>query len=217
MNTLLVSLATGAAAALPAAALSVVFTRRYWRDVWRLRGIELPASWGQEAVFATFYALTVASLAGAQAAATVSALAWMLAFAARSDIVTGKIPKEPLWAAGCVAAIAAYPYSHLVAVLVLFAVMFAIVTILVLVTRGGLGSSDARLLLAATPAAFTFDLTASVLALGVAAILQLLFRVTRQVPPAGRGHAFAPALALGFLLTWMLSVTPLWQALGLGV
>lgn len=198
-------------------AMTFTFSRRYWRDEWRRRDIHLTPSWGCEYVFASGYVAVAAVLADWQAAVSLGVLAWMLAFAARADILIGKIPKEPMWAAGIVAAAVSFPYSNLVAFLALTVTVAVIVALLVLITRGGLGSSDARLILAATPAAFTTGYAASIMALGVAAVTQIALRLVKAVPTVGAGHAFAPALAIGLLLTWLLSLTPLWAELSLNI
>lgn len=138
------------------------------------------------------------------AAAAFPAIVWLAVLASQTDLRQRKIPKEPCWTVFAVATLlgvstfapasAASAATALVIILVLLA-------LLILLVRGGIGSGDARLLIALTSAAWWTGYSPFLFGLLLAGVLQVILRYSiyrgRYV---GKGYPFAPALVAGLFL-----------------
>lgn len=192
----------------PIATLEML-TRSRWVARWADRGITSPPR-GATARAATGVLLGTAASAWYQqipAAAAFAAATWLAILAAGTDLASRKIPREACWATLLVTAPAAAltpPAGRLSALLAL--VLIAVITVLVAVlTRGGLGSGDVRLLIALSPLAAWTGLTAVLAGLLFAALVQIPARIwLRRRHPGDPGTPFGPALVVGLTVSIVL-------------
>lgn len=205
-----------------AAGFTVAFRQPEWEAAWSSRGIYAAGPTVPDGLFgALLGGLAFVYTLSVPAAAVFTSAGWLLAFSTRMDLSTGRIPREPCWAVlftGLVAAASTGSWAGAASTLVIIVCVTVTVTATVVLSRGGFGSGDARLLLAVTPTAWFTGVTAFLAGLLLACLLQAVFRVTRQVMPVHTGYAFAPALALGLAAAWqwgLLSNAVTWEWAGI--
>ena len=151
------------------------------------------------------------------AAVGITALAWLAAVAVATDLVDRKIPREPCWVALGVAsgagALHATSYAAWSA-LVGLVLTVTIVGLLLLLSRGALGSGDARLLLALSSIAWWAGYTPILVGLLCAALAQVVLRFTAYRTHASAhgskppGYPFGPAIAAGYFIAVVLTGDP---------
>lgn len=202
---------TGLLAALAAVGLLEAATRWLWQRRWVARGIDSRHGWPRVAVGLAFGAAFAAVHHSPAAAVAGAAAGWCAAVAVDTDLSCGKIPREPCWATLAVGSLAGAtttsPAGFAAASSALLLVGGVMVIIAVL-SGGALGSGDIRLVAALTPLAWWTGLTAVLVGVIVAALLQAA--VHAVLLAAGRGRRslpFGPALSAGMLSTalipWM--------------
>lgn len=185
-------------------------TRLRWIPRWAERGFTTDklSSWvhtGFRAGTALVATVTVLLLAGAPAAAfAAGTMAWLCVLAIVTDLTDVKIPREPAWAVLLIsfaAAVSTFSWTVIVFAAVAFALFAGLLTLTALLSRGGLGSGDVRLMLAMTPLAGWLGISTLLWALLAACVIQfpLRFFIYKQHYPDRTGYPFAPALVLGLV------------------
>lgn len=203
-----------AAGVLLALAFILVFERlsqpdRYWGKRWSERDYDVLNLHTSRRVYSRVVLSLCAIFAGFYydswaAAAAFPAIVWLAVLASQTDLRQRKIPKEPCWTVflltTLLGAATFTPASAASAVTALGIILF-ILGILILLVRGGIGSGDARLLIALTSAAWWTGYSPFLIGLLLASILQVVLRYTfYRGRYEGKGYPFAPALVLGLLL-----------------
>jgi Flp pilus assembly protein protease CpaA len=131
---------------------------------------------------------------------------WLAILSITTDLESLKIPLEPCWAIFFLGIVllfiggsAAGWASFAVAFITLGIAMF----LSALITRGGLGTGDIRLLLASTPLATWVGYTPFLIAVFLAGIIQLPLRFLfkNKLKQLEKGFPFAPALMIGLLFS----------------
>jgi len=209
-------------AALPFAVIIVgvleYVMRRWWVKRWEVRGFTTVRVVSRTP---TLIRTSLAVFAGttawwyqiSQAGIAVALLVWLAAISWQTDLADHKIPKEPCWIVFVINTILGFSVfvtAGAASAATSLIVTIIIVGILVLVTRGGLGSGDARMLISFTTLAWWSGYTPSLLGLILASLLQAVFRFTvfRNRAQKGGGYPFAPALILGLVVAVILFTTP---------
>jgi leader peptidase (prepilin peptidase) / N-methyltransferase len=183
---------------------------RRWQPLWAARGYItdlstraaiLPRTAAPIAMglAASFYYDSIAVILAAAAAT------WLSALAITTDLVQMRIPREPCWAVlglGVVAVLVNGDVWGITSAAITFVVLAAAMLTTALISRGGLGSGDIRLVLALTPLAAWVGAGTFLWALLIAAAVQIPGRVLLRRWGIGEGKAvpFAPALVAGVLL-----------------
>jgi prepilin signal peptidase PulO-like enzyme (type II secretory pathway) len=197
------------------AALSVVTagllegTAAYaWAARWAERGIALRADarWrAARASAAVIGGVVFAAVTGsAPAAVAGAAVCWLAVTATMTDLDSRKVPREACWTVlavgtvvGAVTGSVAGAASAGVALLALGGGSFLVA----LLTRGGLGSGDVRLLAALSVLAWWSGPMVLLIGVAVAGALQAVLRAGAALAhrPDARAWPFAPALSAGVL------------------
>lgn len=206
-------------AVLLSAAVTAFFelaVHRRWQKQWIQRGFTASAFTGRLPTAARWAAAisvgTAAAAVGSlPASAAAAAGAWFCALALSTDLVDVKIPKEPTWfVAGTGLAAAAFSSSWVPLILAgtTLVLILLLLGLTALLTKGGLGSGDVRLMVSLTPLSAWFGVTTFLWALLIACALQLPLRffVFKKQYPGRTGYPFAPALVAGLTIAIVLAV-----------
>lgn len=185
---------------------------RTWRRGWVKRGIEGPLNTRTNtvlrlsvpAVVSALFALAYSpSLVGE---IYVAAAVWMGIVFTTTDLASCKIPKEPAWVVfflGLGAVLFEGNLAGAVSAAVAVILVGLVSMLTVLLTRGGLGSGDVRMLLALSPFAVWVGFWPVLTSILVGSLLQIPLRIAlrRWGNYTGPGLPFGPALLLGLLLS----------------
>jgi hypothetical protein len=202
-------------AALIGAATSVVLDLRLawrWRRAWVQRGIEGPLNTRLNTALRLALPAAIAPLftlvysANALGTAYVAAAVWMGVVFTTTDLASCKIPREPAWVTLALGAIAVACAGNLAGALsagVALVLVGLVSIVTVLLTRGGLGSGDVRMLLALTPLAVWVGFWPVLASILFGSLLQipLRFALKRWGNYSGPGLPFGPALLLGMVFS----------------
>lgn len=130
-----------------------------------------------------------------------SALTWLSLLTIETDLRSNKIPKEPCWVVfgiGTAAGVLSYSLYGLISAVISFLILGGIFLLLALLTKGGLGSGDLRLVLAFTPLAWWLGVLPLLYGLFFASILQLFIRLILLTVGRHKNRLpFGPALVIG--------------------
>lgn len=197
-------------------------SRRFWAPMWVKRGFS--SQWAHHKVTTVRIAasVTAALLAGISfdsiyAFTAFAALAWAASLAISTDLADMKIPSEPLWTVLWVALLAASAetvaegniagnINGLTDMFIAEAVVLGTVFAAVLLSVGGIGSGDVRLLAALTVSTAWLGAGASIPALALAAVGYLVTRQALLRPASATGKSgrqsipFAPGIVAGYAL-----------------
>lgn len=166
-----------------------------WRVRWTKRGysvdslLSFPAT-ALRLVIPTILAALVEWYYGSWVmSAAVGLLAWLGGLASVTDLKDYKIPSEPCWiifGATTLLGLVTFTPAAFASALTAFLATIVIVFLLVVITRGGLGSGDARLFVAFSSMAWWFGFTPVLIGMLLASILQVFFRLLylRKKTPA---------------------------------
>ena len=148
-------------------------------------------------------------------AVSVYASAWLAGIAVTTDLACMKIPKEPCWIALSIGTLSIAATLNLDAAInfgITFLAVSVALIVSLLISRGGLGSGDFRLVLGLTPLAAWFGVETFLWGLITACLTQLVFRATlaRQRNISSKtGLPFAPAIVAGQTLFTLITVAHL--------
>lgn len=190
-------------------ALEIV-TRFSWAYKWQERKIEgISFSFFQttlRVVFPTLLGILCFLFIGNPFLAVSSAVSsWLIIVVLYTDIISMKIPREACWVVFFInVGMLLFNYS-----IVLFAsaiVSFVLVAFVLIVTaiisKGGLGSGDLRLMLALSLLGGWFGYTFIMFGLIIGSVMQIPVRlVLKKQKPSKKTFPFAPSLIAGFLLS----------------
>lgn len=197
-------------------------SRRFWASRWAKRGYS--NLWSQTRptsirVAATAVASTVAGVAYGSLSAVVvfGALAWLSSLAISTDLTDEKIPSEPIWvviwvsvfAIACELAVTGAVNGNpnaLFDLIIAEAAVLGVMLFTVVITVGGIGSGDVRLVAALTMTTAWLGAGAVFPAMLIASVGYVLTRKALKIPlgpAAGDGEPvpFAPGLVAGFATT----------------
>lgn len=190
----------------------------WWLTRWRNRDISTAALVRQPWVTLRFLLPTVVAVLAslrydAPGLWVIAALTWVAVVSLITDLTCLKIPREPSWAAlgfGALVVFLSAPPAGIASFAAGFLGMFTILLLILVLSRGGLGSGDMRLLLAFTPVAAWVGYTPLLAGLLIGAVGQfpLRFVLRRFGLFNGKGYPFAPALVIGFTVAIMLYGDP---------
>lgn len=190
---------------------------RYWKKAWASRDILL---FSQKS--GTYARVIGGSIAGLTVATTstypmmsvpFAATTWLSMTVIETDLRSRKIPKEPCWfvfAIGTIAGLFSYSLYGLISALAAFVVLGGLLLLLALLTKGGLGSGDLRLVVAFTPLAWWVGVLPMLYGLFFASLLQGIIHLTLMVLGKNKTHLpFGPALVLGLTVVSVLAASGL--------
>lgn len=186
-----------------------------WRKRWTSRGIYGPLNTD---INTALRLLLPALVAGAFtivyaptlfAAVYVAVATWMCIVSVTTDLATCKIPREPAWvtlAVGGIAVAVEWNLTGAASALVAFTLVGLVTVLTALVSRGGLGSGDVRLLLALTPLAAWVGFWPIFISLLVASLIQIPLRylLKRFGNYQAQGLPFGPALVIAVVASIVL-------------
>lgn len=193
--------------------------RRFWGPLWDNRGYSRAWNRARQTtvrVAATIFAGVLAGLVldSPFAMTAFTALTWMSALAVSTDLEDRKIPSEPVWVALWVALLAISTELALTGAvngnplalqdwLIAEAIVLFAMLLTVVITVGGIGSGDVRLVAALTTMTAWTGAGAVLPALVIAALGYLVTRRALKIPlgeTAGEGMPvpFAPGLVAGY-------------------
>lgn len=185
---------------------------RFWVKRWTSRGIS--ADWNATAwrylrnggalLMGVGFGLRFAS---GTAAVAFAAAAWTYLISTQSDLATRKIPREPCWAALVASSLAALTtgrpgLASMISAMILVSLALLLVVVL---SRGRMGSGDVRLALAFTALAAWSGTGALLWGLILASPLQFALRLVFgrfwKTQNLGNGMPFGPALGAAIFLS----------------
>jgi leader peptidase (prepilin peptidase)/N-methyltransferase len=195
------------------ASILEIISAKFWEPRWAERNIAYcNKSWYRwtRIVFSGMFGLLFSLLYGMPLTGVAFVgFAWLVLTVIDTDLKSKKIPREPCWIV--------FFLSTIVALLTIYSIENAVYGIgsliifggaffaVAMITRGGLGSGDVRLIVALSPMGWWFGFYPIILGLGVAFVVQLtahiiLFFVKREKGKK-RYLPFGPALGVGLLLS----------------
>lgn len=202
-----------------------MFARKVWKTRWNERGFsdswDSPEEAFMRASLAVIFGLTAGLAFNSMfAVLAFTSLTWLSALVISTDLRDMKIPSEPVWTVTAIAAasaigeflwsgqINANPHA-LLDMVIAQAVVLGVLILAVIVTVGGIGSGDVRLIVALTMMTAWTGAGSALLALTIASIGFLITRKVLSIPApeiAGEGEPvpFAPAIASGYGLAFVL-------------
>lgn len=194
-------------------------SRRFWATRWTARGFSSQWLTRKHTTIRVAASITSALIAGISfdsvyAFTGFAALAWLAALSISTDLADMKIPSEPVWTVLWIALLAASAENALQGniagrataltdMVIAEAVVLGIMLLTALVTRGGIGSGDVRLVAALTISTAWLGAGAIMPALALAAGGYLATRRILQIPlgtssDEGQPVPFAPGLVAGY-------------------
>lgn len=182
----------------------------FWRVGWRSRRIHTDLQhrwWTLARYLAPVAAGTGAALwyGSLPAGIAFAAATWLGVLAAHTDLTTCRIPKEACWwtlAVTAGAAFSTWSMTGLASAASALVIVSIAMVIVALLTRGGLGSGDVRLVMALAPLAAWSGYISFLYGLLIACVLQVPLRLLlkNRVTTLDRGYPFAPALLIGVII-----------------
>lgn len=186
-----------------------IVTRFFWIPRWKNRKIEgLSLS-----LLATGIRIAIPSILGLTvflllnniflAVSSASSL-WLIIVVLYTDVISMKIPKEPCWAVFLINLSMVLAYSSIPVIasaIVAFLLVGFVLIVTALISRGGLGSGDLRLMLALSLLGGWFGYTFIMFGLIIGSVMQIPVRIIlKKRNPDRDKFPFAPSLVAGFLI-----------------